>query len=332
MVSPLLRAAHEHGVRVLLSGFDGDVTVSYGYEYLEELAQTGRWTDFAREAHALSQRFGGKPLSYLQHYGVQYLTELASQQRWWAFAKQAGEISAHFALSRQRLLLNAGLRPLLPQWLWRVRHRFRGPVQPPASMWGLNRAIHPAFAQRICLAERIQAFETTKSSSAHRLREQHLDSIMSGFMQYLGGMFDQIAATCALEQRYPFFDRRLVEFCLALPFEQKLRHGWTRAILRRAMEGFVPPTIQWRTDKGNLSLNIRRRLLAERETLDAVIWHDPSSIEAYVDVPVLRGAYHRYLSQLAATSEEDLFTIYLSVTLALWLRQSESFLAKNSWL
>jgi asparagine synthase (glutamine-hydrolysing) len=143
---------------------------------------------------------------------MQYLTELAFQQRWRAFTKQADEIAAHFALSRQRLFLNAGLRPLVPQWLRRVRHRFRGSVQPPAPMWGINRAIHPAFAQRIGLAERIQAFETTDSSSAFRLRERHVSNLTSGFMQYLGGMFDQIAATCTLEQRYPFFDRRLLEF------------------------------------------------------------------------------------------------------------------------
>ena len=99
--------------------------------------------------------------------------------------------------------------------------------------------------------------------------------LASGDMQYLLGRFDQTAATFALEQRYPFFDRRFMEFCLALPFEQKLRQGWTRAIFRRAMEKVLPPKVQWRTDKGNMSVNIRRRLLEERETLDAVILHDP---------------------------------------------------------
>ena len=114
-----------------------------------------------------------------------------------------------------------------------------------------------------------------------------------------------------------------MEFCLALPFEQKLRQGWSRAIFRRAMENILPPKVQWRMDKGNLSVNLRRRLLEERETLDAVILHDPSVIEAYVDVPALRAAYRRYLSQpMRSISEEDLFTIFLSVNLALWLPQS----------
>jgi asparagine synthase (glutamine-hydrolysing) len=152
--------------------------------------------------------------------------------------------------------------------------------------------------------------------------------LVSGDIQYLLGRFDQTTATFALEQRFPFFDRRFIEFCLALPFEQKLRQGWTRAIFRRAMEKILPAKVQWRIDKGNLSVNIRRRLLEERETLDAVILHDPSVIETYVDVPALQAAYRRYLSQpVRSLSEEDLFTIFLSVNLALWLRQSEHLLA-----
>jgi asparagine synthase (glutamine-hydrolysing) len=323
MVSPLFSAAHKHGVRVLLSGFDGDVTVSYGYEYLDELARTEKWADFARQAHALAQRRPGTNATrYLQHHGLPYLTELVRQGRWWAFAKQVNESAAHFALSRQYLFLHAGLRPFAPKPLRRVWHRLHGRVQPQAPAWGLNHAINPVFAQRIGLAKRVQAFEMTrKSPSAHHLREQHGLDLMSGDMQYLLGMFDQSAATFALEQRYPFFDRRLMEFCLALPFDHKLREGWTRAILRRAMENILPPIVQWRTDKGNLSFNIRRRLLAERETLDTVILHDPGVIKAYIDVPALQAAYHRFLSQPVLSTEEDLFTIYLAVTLALWLRQ-----------
>jgi asparagine synthase (glutamine-hydrolysing) len=239
------------------------------------------------------------------------------------------DIAAHYTLSRQCLWLQAGLKPLIPQLLRCAWHWLHGRVQPQAPVWGRNRAIKPAFAQRVGLAKRMQASATTqKSLSAHHLREQHILGLMSGDMQYLMGMFDQTAAIFALEQRYPFFDRRLLEFCLALPFEHKLWRGWTRAILRRAMENVLPSAVQWRTDKGNLSINIRRRLLEERKTLEAVILHDPGIIEAYVDVPALRAAYRRYLAQPVPSTEEDLFTIYLAVSLALWLRQSEHFFAR----
>ena len=47
-------------------------------------------------------------------------------------------------------------------------------------------------------------------------------------------VFDQTAATFGLEPRYPFFDRRFVEFCLALPFKQKLQ--------RRLVARHFPPS------------------------------------------------------------------------------------------
>ena len=81
----------------------------------------------------------------------------------------------------------------------------------------------------------------------------------------------------------------------------------------------MPPEVQWRTDKGNQSITIRQRLLEERESLDAVILEDPGIIEEYIDVAALRAAYDRYLSRPLDASEEDLFTIFLSVSLARWL-------------
>jgi asparagine synthase (glutamine-hydrolysing) len=323
MVSPLFSAAQEYGVRVLLSGFGGDEVVSYGYEHLDELACTGRWADFGREARDVSQRFGGKPLYHLRRRGFPYLAELARQQHWWALAKQVSAVAEQFALSRERIFLEAVLKPLVPQLVRRARQSLFGQVQTKSAISALNGAIKPAFAQRINLADRVKGFETKKPTSAYHLREQYVLDLVSGDIQYLLGRFDQTTATFALEQRFPFFDRRFIEFCLALPFEQKLRQGWTRAIFRRAMEKILPAKVQWRIDKGNLSVNIRRRLLEERETLDAVILHDPSVIETYVDVPALQAAYRRYLSQpVRSLSEEDLFTIFLSVNLALWLRQS----------
>jgi asparagine synthase (glutamine-hydrolysing) len=308
-------------VRVLLSGFDGDVVVSYGYEYLDELARTGKWADFAREAYALAQR---RPQTnatrYLHHHGMPYLTELARKWRWWMFVKQVGEITAHFALSD--LFLHACLKPFASQPLRWVCQWFHGLTQSTVPAGGLNNAINPIFAQRMNLAQRLQAFQAQESTLTSSFREQHMLALTDGGLEYVANVFDQTAATFALEPRYPFFDRRLIELCLALPFEHKLWHGWTRAILRRAMENILPPAVQWRLSKGNLSVNVRRKLLEERETLEAVILHDPRLIAAYIDIPALRAAYRRYLSRPATASEEDLFTVFLSVNLALWLRHS----------
>src|SRR6185295_10091120 len=51
----IFEKAQQAGIRVLFSGYDGDSTVSYGFEYLEELARTGRWLALRKEAAAYAE-------------------------------------------------------------------------------------------------------------------------------------------------------------------------------------------------------------------------------------------------------------------------------------
>lgn len=125
------------------------------------------------------------------------------------------------------------------------------------------------------------------------------------------------------EARYPFCDKRLIEFCHALPSEQKLYKGWTRMIARRAMKGILPDTIRWRGNKSNLSANFNCGLLRfERKTMDRVILKDPSTIDNYVDIDELRRVYVRFQ---ASQAHVDAMTIWKSLTLALWLEQAFSY-------
>ena len=51
------------------------------------------------------------------------------------------------------------------------------------------------------------------------------------------------------EVRLPFLSHELVEFLFSLPSHFKIREGWTKWILRKAMERTLPSTITWRPNK-----------------------------------------------------------------------------------
>jgi asparagine synthase (glutamine-hydrolysing) len=53
----------------------------------------------------------------------------------------------------------------------------------------------------------------------------------------------------SIETRLPFLDYRLVEFCISIRPELKIRDGWTKYVLRKAMEDKLPESITWRKDK-----------------------------------------------------------------------------------
>ena len=54
------------------------------------------------------------------------------------------------------------------------------------------------------------------------------------------------------EVRLPFLSHELVEFLFSLPSNFKIRKGWTKWTLRKAMENTLPSTIAWRQDKVGL--------------------------------------------------------------------------------
>ena len=51
------------------------------------------------------------------------------------------------------------------------------------------------------------------------------------------------------EVRLPFLSHELVEFLFLLPSKFKIRQGWTKWILRKAMENNLPFSIKWRPEK-----------------------------------------------------------------------------------
>ncbi len=311
-------AARQAGARVLLDGFGGDSTVSHGGVYLTELMHTGQWDTLASEVVALGQRFDVPPERYVEVYGLPYLGRLAREGRWVTFARAAHQISRRFHLSRRDLYLHHGLKPLAPQWLRRARgalHRSAYADDEGAAI--LNRR----FARRIRLDRRLHAQARAQSHVALTAREDHYRGLSGGIASRVLEENDHVAAAFGVEARYPFFDRRLVEFCLALPPEQKLHQGWDRVILRRAMAQILPREVQWRGDKANLGPNFSHGLQhADRELLDEVIVNDSRRIKTYVDVRVLFALYRRYIDQRICNDE---LTIWRAVMLDQWLRRAD---------
>lgn len=51
--------------------------------------------------------------------------------------------------------------------------------------------------------------------------------------------YDRYSMTAGVEVRMPFMDYRLVTYCFSLPWQSKLRNGFTKAILRDAIQPFL---------------------------------------------------------------------------------------------
>lgn len=289
------RAAKEQGVRVMLTGIDGDTTVDHGYDDLTEYAHRGYWRTLYREASRLRLNIPA---------------------------------SLH---SRRHLLWYFGFRPLIPpRWLQWLRPGANPFAPSLGALPGTSKSsfIERNFARRQGVGSYLD--ETTEGSFGGRYRKNqrrmnHWENLDWAGFTYGLEMLDGMSAAFEVEQRYPFFDRRLVEYCLALPLGQKLRDGWTRSILRRAMEGILPPTVQWRPRKADLSANCKLKLVEiDGPLIESVIYGNNTRLSSYLDLQAMRIVWEHYradpLKQNAADSR-----LMIALALGLWLQDFERY-------
>jgi asparagine synthase (glutamine-hydrolysing) len=308
----LFGAAQSAGCRVFLDGLDGDTTVCHGMGLLDDMLAAGCWDAFAQEVKALAHRAGGTPRRLLHRHAFAHLAQLARTGEWKRWAKGVGQLRKHFHLSLWQCARSSLLSPLVLQPA-RTALRQRGH---PLTHWTASRLVeHVRRQQR---AHDTTDREVTASSSRH----EHARSFLRPIHQHALELVDKAAAPFALEPRYPFFDRRLIEFCVALPMEQRLSRGWTRAILRRAMTDVLPREVQWRPGKQDLSPNFQLGLLGrDRALVDSAVLGGASAVRRIADVTALRRAYRRSVTRALGTlgPSSDEAALYRAAVLDGWL-------------
>lgn len=100
------------------------------------------------------------------------------------------------------------------------------------------------FREHINLHERAKQRWQQKSTQHRSLAAQMIHSLQGK----AGLQYHSLFSANQVEQRFPFFDKRLVEFCLAVPAEQH-SYDMNRRLIRRAMDGLLPDAIRLRNNK-----------------------------------------------------------------------------------
>ena len=302
-------AAQREGARVFLDGFDGDAVVSHGFGRLNSLARAAAWDRFEAEVRAFTAHRRARVETVLPHFGLPVLSDLARRGRAIAWCRAASELARRFGVSRREMAWRYGLEPVVPSMMLRA--------------WRASRRAAPSVEDvllRRTLARRIRHAVKVAGASPPGAPERvmHREAISQPGYQLTLEIADKSAAAFGIEPRYPFFDRRLIEFCVGLPEEQKFADGWPRLILRRAMQGVLPSAIQWRSTKADLSSNFRRRLLTDRGT--TMNGADLSVLAPYLHVDRLRERLARF-GDGAGMSDADAEAclLFRAVVLAAWL-------------
>jgi asparagine synthase (glutamine-hydrolysing) len=307
----LLERVRATGISVVLDGIDGDTVVSHGIRRLTELAHARRWRDFVTESEGVARLRRRDPLLNARHYALPSITSRARNGEWGTAASDVFQLARFSRLSAWTLFNDALLRPLLTDPLRRRlgRSNDRSKVPDPRRLTNAELYRRTGAAERHAMAR--QPVMITE-------REDHRWRLTRGIFAYGFEIVDHAAAAQGLEVRFPFFDRRFVELSLAVPSEYKLRAGWSRYVLRRALEGVLPPDVQWRTGKADIGVYLREAMLVRHRTrLEALVRDGDEQLDAFVDRDRLRARYDDYVRSRAERPTVDLWK---TAVLAQWLR------------
>lgn len=147
----------------------------------------------------------------------------------------------------------------------------------------------------------------------HVLRRETVATNLPALLHYE----DRNSMHFSIEARVPFLDYRVVEYLASLPLDQKLRHGVTKRVLRRAIRGIVPEAIRCRMDK--MGFVTPEEVWMGRELaplVEEVFASDSFRSRPYWDADAVAADFARFRAGKAEYSWE-VFRIFVT---ELWLR------------
>lgn len=279
----LYREAKSRNVRVLLDGFDGDTTVFFEERYALDLAREMQLKKLFSELNFMAKK---NNLNLFQMFSM------------------------------------AIVLPLIPENMQNLIQKllilFKIDINIIES--GYFDIINNDFISSTELKKHFKHNYTDIFKNAKTNKSRHHARLSSGWFQNALEIANISASKFSIEPRYPFFDLRLVEFCLALPKEQKYSQMWDRIVMRRAMDNILPQKIQWRTSKAGLGMNFRKNMLQfDENTLEDLIYKNSDLIAEYVDVKHLKETLKQYMEGNKLVEPLDL---WLSVILIIWIKNN----------
>ncbi len=200
------------------------------------LAWLGPSRDHAREIGAkvlLSGTLGNFTLSW---NGLEGLPGAFRRGELVYVAREVSALAAASGLSVPRQLWRSVLSPLLPAAARRSIDRLRGKYDP--QHWLRFSAVRPEWAEALALEGESVRHWSAPATSTTAIRRMQFPAIQ-GLMEAAG----LGRALHGLELRAPLADRRLLEFCLAVPDRQQLRVGVSRSLARRVLADRLPAEV-----------------------------------------------------------------------------------------
>ena len=196
--------------------------------------------------------------------------------------------------------------------------RFRRGWLTPASEDGFSA---PAFDRDFAVLERMrrEGYDPFMSETLNGIGQRLL--YLRPDVSPVGAMWSERGAAYGLEVRDPTADVRLLEYCMAVPDEEYVRDGWDRSLMRRSMEGLLPPEIRHNRRRGMQGGDLLFRFRADARATAAALDEVTSAplVRRYLDVEKMRTLWAAVLDTGNQDGLYSSFVLSRALLIALFL-------------
>lgn len=170
-------------------------------------------------------------------------------------------------------------------------------------------------------------FDYFKKESTFFLQQHNIERINHPHVSQRLEYSAITAKKYGIEYRYPFLDKRLIEFYLSMPTLLKARNGIVRYAIREAMKEILPESIRLRNDKSGTTIpSVFFRMINDTKLIELILdrAQNNSAITMRIDIEALRS----WLNRLKNRSKEDKYinpsTFYNYIKLIYFIEQNPS--------
>jgi asparagine synthase (glutamine-hydrolysing) len=215
--------------------------------------------DLARERKLGILLTGQRGNASISYDGLAFLTQLASSGRFLRLARESWGVVRNG--TRFGTVAAQTIGPFLPPLLWRAIGRMRGRGRRLTDYTAIN----PAAIDAMRLGE--LAAERGLDTNYRPRRDPHEARLWMLNRTDLGSYNKGTLGGWGIDTRDPTADRRLIEFCLAVPLDQYLRDGQRRALVRTAFADRLPRIVLQERRKGYQAADWYEGVTAARDSI-----------------------------------------------------------------
>ena len=173
-------------------------------------------------------------------HGMFRFAELLRRGRWRRFVSELNAYARIHNCSAARLALSLGLQPLLPLSIWKMVRNLKS--KPTSG--------NPFIRDRFLDSHEAGGYnrlEQQHQLGNDRKIRQHLLQIAFKRKAMIRNGYKALYKTTLQE---PTIDKRLVEFSMRLSYDNFLRDGYDRYLMRYAAKNILPDSVRWNIKKG----------------------------------------------------------------------------------